>query len=65
MNHDELKFGLIPLPYPCIYFGLAAFYSYFYFLFLAVSVCLFPALIGVWLIKVRQRWFADHSPTQE
>lgn len=33
MNHDELKFGLITLLFPCIYFGLAAFYSFF-FLFL-------------------------------
>src|SRR5215831_10972922 len=29
MNHEEQKFGLIPLLFPCIYFGLAAFYSYF------------------------------------
>jgi hypothetical protein len=149
MNHDELKFGLIPLLFPCIYFGLAAFYSYFdiyvlgnyepkdgqwgsfqislwifgfmtllaslsywisldclktmpqrlshlrlalitvlsallcwvvlltfviiqphivsilfYLLFLAVSVCLFPALIGVSLVKLHIRWFPAHPSTQ-
>ena len=29
MNHDELKFGLIRLLFPCAYFGLGAFYSYY------------------------------------
>lgn len=29
MNHDEQKSGLIPLLFPCIYFGLAAFYFLF------------------------------------
>src|SRR5262245_66624278 len=29
MNHNELKFGLITLLFPCVYFGLAAFYSCF------------------------------------
>jgi len=29
MNHDELKFGLIRLLFPSIYFGLSAFYSCF------------------------------------
>jgi hypothetical protein len=29
MNHDELKFGHITLLFPCVYFGLAAFYSLF------------------------------------
>ena len=29
MDHDELKFGLITLLFPCVYFGLAAFYSYY------------------------------------
>src|SRR5262245_17215852 len=156
MNHDEPKFGLIRLLFPCIYFGLAAFYSLFdiyvlgnyepkdgqwgsfqislwifgfmtllaslsywisldclktapqrlshsrhalitvssallswvvllayviiqrhmasilfnmasilfVLLFLPVSVCLFPALIGVWLVKIYQRWFAAHPSTQ-
>ena len=29
MDHDELKFGLIRLLFPCAYFGLGAFYSYY------------------------------------
>ena len=29
MNHDEQKSDIIPLLFPCIYFGLAAFYSLF------------------------------------
>src|SRR5262245_52213030 len=29
MNHDELKFGHITPLFPCIYFGLAALYSFF------------------------------------
>jgi hypothetical protein len=29
MNHDEQKSELIPLLFPSIYFGLAAFYSYY------------------------------------
>jgi hypothetical protein len=147
MNHDELKFGLIRLLFPSLYFGLSAFYScfdiyvlgnyepkdgqwgsfqislgifgfmtllaslsywmsldclktapqrlprlrlasitvlssllswvvlltfviiqphiapmLFYLLFLAASVCLFPALIGVWLVKVHLRWYAAHPP---
>ena len=149
IDHDELKFGLIPLLFPCVYFGLAAFYSLFdiyalgnyepkdgqwgsfkfslailgfmtflatssywisldylktapqqlprtrfasitvlsaflswvvllafviiqphigamlfYFLFLVISFCLFPALIGAWLVKIHQRWYAAHPPTQ-
>jgi hypothetical protein len=37
----------------------------FYFLFLAASVCLFPALIGVWLVKIHLRWYAAHLSTQQ
>jgi hypothetical protein len=37
----------------------------FYFLFLAASVCLFPAVIGVWLVKTHLRWYAVHPPTQQ
>jgi len=37
----------------------------FYFLFLAGSVCLFPALIGVWLVKTHQRWYAAHPSAQQ
>ena len=36
----------------------------FYFLFLAGSVCLFPPLIGVWLVKIHLRWYAAHPSTQ-
>jgi hypothetical protein len=36
----------------------------FYLLFLAVSVCLFPALITVSLVKLHLRWFAAHPSTQ-
>jgi hypothetical protein len=36
----------------------------FYFLFLAGSVCLFPPLIGVWLVKIHLRWYAAHPSNQ-
>jgi len=147
MNHDKPNFWLILLLFPCVYFGLAAFYSYYgiYALghyeptilgqwgsfqislafigfltllaslsfwislarlktapqqssgprlalitlstgllsgavFLAfdivkadtspmlfgfVCVCLCPALIGVSLVKIHQRWFAAHPSTQQ
>ena len=146
MDHDELKFGLIRLLFPCVYFGLAAFYSYYgiyvlgYYqpkfgqwrsfqislafigfltllaslsywigltwlktvpkqlsrprltlitlssallsgavllafdiveadtspmLFGFVCVCICPALIGVSLIKIHQRWYAAHPSTQQ
>src|SRR5262245_46335790 len=29
MNHDKPSFRLILLLFPCVYFGLAAFYSYY------------------------------------
>ncbi|MGE0128700.1 MAG: hypothetical protein AB7U82_11530 [Blastocatellales bacterium] len=29
MNHDKLNFWLILLLFPCVYFGLAAFYTYY------------------------------------
>ena len=29
MDHDEQDIELIPLLFPCVYFGLAAFYSLF------------------------------------
>jgi hypothetical protein len=35
-----------------------------YLLFLAISVCLFPALIGVSLVKIHQSCFAAHPSTQ-
>jgi len=147
MGHDELEFGHITLLFPCVYFGLAAFYSYYgiyvlghyestklgqwgsfqislafigfltllaslsYWISLAwvktapqqlsrprlalitlssallsgavllafdiveadtspmlfgfVCVCLCPALIGVSLVKIHQRWFAAHPSTQQ
>lgn len=151
MNHDELQSEPVMLLFPCVYFGLAAFYSYygiymlghyeptilgqlgsfqislaiiwfltllaslsfwislvwlktvppqlprsrlalitvlsallswvvlltsviiephitsilFDFLFLAASVCLFPALVGVWLVKIHQRWYAAHPSAQQ
>ena len=53
MNHDKLNFWLILLLFPLLFL-----------LLWAVSVCLFPALIGVSLVTVHQSWFADHSSTQ-
>lgn len=146
MNHDKPNFWLILLLFPCVYFGLAAFYSYYgiyvlghyepkfgqwrtfqislavigfltflaslsYWISLAwlktlsqqlslprhalitlssallswavllafdiveadtspmlfgfVCVCLCPALVGVSLVKIHQRWFAAHPSTQQ
>ena len=151
MNHDELQSEPVMLLFPCVYFGLAAFYSYYgiymlghyeptilgqlgsfqislafigfltllaslsywiglawlktvppqlprsrlalitvlsallswvvllafviiqpgvasillYLFFLAVSVCLFPALIGVWRVKTHLRWYAAHPSAQQ
>ena len=147
MNRDNPNFWLILLLFPCVYFGLAAFYSYYgiyvlghyeptilgqwgsfqislafigfltllaslsYWIGLArlktvpqqlsgprltlitlssallsgvvfltfdivkadtspmlfgfVCVCLCPALIGVSLVKIHQRWFAAHLSTQQ
>jgi hypothetical protein len=149
MNHDKQKSGFIPLLFPCIYFGLAAFYSLFDIYVLgnyerkhgqwnffkitlaimglntflasasywigqdllktapqqlprprialitvlsallsravlqifetikpdfglevnlilwAATVFLLPALIGVWLVKIHQSWFAGHSSNQK
>jgi hypothetical protein len=53
-----LTFGIIQ-PYIAIASML------FYFLFLAASVCLFPALIGVWLVKTHLRWYAAHPSAQQ
>jgi hypothetical protein len=147
MNDDKPNFWLILLLFPCVYFGLAAFYSYYgiyvlghyeptilgqwgsfqislaflgfltllaslsFWISLArlktvpqqlpsprlalitlssallsgtvllafdivkadispmlfgfVCVCLCPALIGVSLVKIHQRWFAAHPSTQQ
>jgi len=147
MNHDKPNFWLILLLFPCVYYGLAAFYFYYdiymlghyephilgqlgsfqisllfigfltllaslsYWIGLArlktvpqqlsdprlalititsallslavflaldivipgaspmlfgfVCVCLCPALIGVSLVKIHQRWFGAHPSTQQ
>src|SRR5262245_4542959 len=37
----------------------------FYLLFLAASFCLFPAVIGVWLVKTHLRWYAAYPAAQQ
>src|SRR5262245_37890396 len=45
MNHNELKFGLITLLFPCVYFGLSAFYSCFDIYVLGNYE---PTILGQW-----------------